>query len=111
MSYKLHNHVWSDFQYTATYELSCAGRCMACDRPLAKLDPDMGGFVPGPHMPISVSLEPSKNNGVVLSSKEGPGQGRSGTSRKGPPAQHSRTALHAQQPQTGQKKRCVCSLA
>ncbi len=78
-------------------------RCMACDRPLAKLDPDMGGFVPGPHMPISVSLEPSKNNGVVLSSKEGSGQGRSGASRKGPPAaQHSRTALHAQQPQTGQ---------
>ncbi|KAL0040320.1 hypothetical protein WJX77_003396 [Trebouxia sp. C0004] len=78
-------------------------RCMACDRPLAKLDPDMGGFVPGPHMPISVSFEPSKNNGVVLSSKEGPGQGRSGTSRKGPPAaQHSRTALHAQQPQTGE---------
>ncbi|DBA79440.1 TPA: hypothetical protein ACH3X2_007714 [Trebouxia sp. C0005] len=78
-------------------------RCMACDRPLAKLDPDMGGFVPGPQMPISVGLEPSKNNGVVLSSKEGPGQGRSGTNRRGPPAaQHSRTALHGQQPQTGE---------
>ncbi|KAL0045027.1 hypothetical protein WJX82_005766 [Trebouxia sp. C0006] len=75
-------------------------RCMACDRPLAKLDPDMGGFVPGPYMPISVSLEPSKNNGV---GKEGSGQGRSGASRKGPPAaQHSRTALHAQQPLTGE---------
>ena len=91
--------------YSSAYELSRAARCMACDRPLAKLDPDMGGFVPGPHMPISVSLEPSKNNGVVLPSKEGSGQARSGASRKGPPAaQHSRTALHAQQPQTGQKR-------
>lgn len=89
----------------ANARLSHAGRCMACDRPLAKLDPDMGGFVPGPQMPISVGLEPSKNNGVVLSSKEGPGQGRSGTNRRGPPAaQHSRTALHGQQPQTGQKQ-------
>ena len=94
--------VWSVVLYTAAKELSCAGRCMACDRPLAKLDPDMGGFVPGPYMPIRVSLEPSKNNGV---GKEGSGQGRSGASRKGPPAaQHSRTALHAQQPLTGHKQ-------
>ena len=74
-------------------------RCMACDRPLAKLDPDMGGFVPSPHMPVSVSLEPSKNNGVVLANKDGAGQGRSGAARKGPPAaQQSKTAV----PQTGE---------
>ena len=75
---------------------------MACDRPLAKLDPDMGGFIPGPQMPVSVSMEPSKNNGMVMSSKEG-GGGRPGANRKAPPpAQNSRTAVNAQQPQAGQ---------
>ena len=74
---------------------------MACDRPLAKLDPDMGGFIPGPHMPISVTTEPSKNNGVVVSLKDGAG-GRAGAARKGPPpTQHSRTVVHAQQPRSG----------
>lgn len=74
---------------------------MACDRPLAKLDPDMGGFIPGPHMPISVSMEPSKNIGVMPSVKEGPG-GRTGAARKGPPpAQHSRSVVHSQHPHSG----------
>ena len=81
------------------YALHC--RCMACDRPLAKLDPDMGGFIPGPHMPISVTTEPSKNNGVVVLVKDGAG-GRAVGARKGPPpSQHSRTAVHAQSPRSG----------
>lgn len=77
-------------------------RCMACDRPLAKLDPDMGGFIPGPHMPISVTTEPSKNNGVVVTVKDGAG-GRAGASRKGfHPPQHSRTVGHSHQSYSGQ---------
>lgn len=74
---------------------------MACDRPLAKLDPDMGGFIPGPHMPISVTTEPSKNNGVVVLVKDGMG-GRAVGARKGPPpSQHSRTVVHTQSPRAG----------
>ena len=74
---------------------------MACDRPLAKLDPDMGGFIPGPHMPISVTTEPSKNNGVVVLVKDGAG-GRAVGARKGPPpSQHSRTVVHTQSPRSG----------
>ena len=74
---------------------------MACDRPLAKLDPDMGGFIPGPHMPISVTTEPSKNNGVVVVVKEGAG-GRAGGVRKGPHAtQHSRTVGQSHQSNSG----------
>ena len=82
---------------------------MACDRPLAKLDPDMGGFVPGPHMPISVTTEPSKNNGVVVLVKDGAG-GRAVGARKGPPpSQHSRTVVHAQTPRSGIAWDCVPS--
>lgn len=76
---------------------------MACDRPLAKLDPDMGGFIPGPHMPISVTTEPSKNNGVVVFVKEGAG-GRAGGARKGPhTTQHSRAVGHSHQSQAGRE--------
>ena len=82
---------------------------MACDRPLAKLDPDMGGFVPGPHMPISVITEPSKNNGVLASAKDGAG-GRAVGARKGPPlSQHSRAVVHAQSPRSGTAREGVSS--
>ena len=81
------------------YALHC--RCMACDRPLAKLDPDMGGFIPGPHMPISVTTEPSKNNGVVVLGKDGTGARAVGARRGPPPSQHSRTVVHAQSPRSG----------
>ena len=74
---------------------------MACDRPLAKLDPDMGGFIPGPHMPVSVSMEPSKNIGIVVPPKEGSG-GRVGAARRGPPpSQYSRTAVQSQHNHSG----------
>lgn len=65
-------------------------------------------------MPISISLGLSKDSVMVVSSTDGPGQGHSGASRKGPlahTAQHSRAVLHAQQPQTRQRRPCVCSLA
>ncbi|KAL3160344.1 hypothetical protein ABBQ32_010678 [Trebouxia sp. C0010 RCD-2024] len=63
----------------------------------------MGGFIPGPHMPISVTTEPSKNNGVVVFVKEGAG-GRAGGARKGPhTTQHSRAVGHSHQSQAGEE--------
>lgn len=76
-------------------------RCMACDRPLAKLDPDMGGFIPGPHMPISVTTEPSRNNGVVVLVKDGMGGRAVGATKGPPPSQHSRSVVHTQSPRAG----------
>ena len=72
---------------------------MACDRPLAKLDPDMGGFIPAPPMTVSVAMDISKNNGMIPSKDAA----AKSPSRKGVvTAQHSRTSIFPGPPHTGQ---------
>lgn len=72
---------------------------MACDRPLAKLDPDMGGFIPAAPMTVSVAMDVSKNNGIVVT-KDGAAkaQGKKG----GVTAQQSKTSIFPGPPHTGQ---------
>lgn len=74
-------------------------RCMACDRPLAKLDPDMGGFIPAPPMTVSVAMDISKNNGMIPSKEAG---GKSPGKKGSLVPQHSRTSIFPGPPHTGQ---------
>lgn len=71
---------------------------MACDRPLAKLDPDMGGFIPAAPMTVSVAMDVSKNNGIVLSKDAASKiQGKKG----GMTPQQSRTSIFPGPPHSG----------